>query len=172
MDTEDKKLKPSVNTTEAHLMDIGWMVREDSRSQFTAEADSLPEDGHLSLVVYPEGPIVYFDHATRFTQDSPEHDPLSPAEFAKASELAHPIVKSPETGKRRPYLVLLTDSKDGTPITDPSPFSEYHGLDTDPEEAQNGNPGHYVLAITPSQAKEINGTVTNDDYEISCDVLL
>ena len=155
MDAVPRKERPGsnhLNPLEAHLMDIGWMVREGRRPQFTAEADSLPEDADLSLVVYPDGPIVYFDYATRFTQDSPEQDPLSPAEFAKASELAHPMVKSPETGKRRCYLILLTDSKDGTPVQDPSPFSEYHGLDENPEEAPNGNPGHYVQTSPQKQA--------------------
>lgn len=162
----------TVNPTEAHLIDLGWMVRENSRSQFLAEADSLPEDGNFSLAAFPEGRITYFDYSSGFTQDTHLAAPLTPHEFAKAVDMRHPYNKNPEPGKSRDFLVVLTDSNDGTPVLDPAPFARYHGLKQDPIPAPNGNPGHYVVNLAPEEASEIDGFVTNDDQDIASDVLL
>ena len=162
----------TVNPTEAHLMDLGWMVREGSRPQFLAEADSLPEDGNFSLVAFPKGRITYFDYSSGFTQDTHLDAPLAPHEFAKAVDMRHPYNKNPEPGKPREFLVVLTDSNDGTPVLDPAPFARYHELDQDPVSAPNSNPGHYVVVLTPEAASEMDGSVTNDEHDIASDILL
>lgn len=53
---ENDKPQPYANEVENLLMDSGWMVREDSRPDFAAEADSVPEDGAFSLVMTVRSP--------------------------------------------------------------------------------------------------------------------
>lgn len=77
----------------------------------------------------------------------------------------------PDGGRHR-YVVSLTDSKDGSPVGDPKPFALYHGLfEEEIRPAPSRWPGRYLLALTPEEVRDLDESVTHDDYETSCKVL-
>lgn len=79
--------QPYANGREAVLMDSGWLVREHPRPCFAAEADSPPEEGAFSLVVYPDGAITYFDWRTTYSHGGHVDDPLLPHQLAESVQL-------------------------------------------------------------------------------------
>lgn len=102
---------------------------------------------------------------------SSEADLLDLYRMIRASKVHAEPMPDPDPKTRQRFLAELTNSRDGTPVLDPAPFARYHELDVDPEPAPDGVPGHYVIIVTPSEAIQLDLSVTNDEHETACDII-